>query len=265
MSSSPLLLLHICGGGIGLLSGAVAMTFRKGSSGHRVAGNVFFVSMLCMAGAGAYMALMRSETGNVFGGILAFYLVATGWAAVIRREGETGIFEWVAFVAALALGAVIMTFGIEAAMSPTGTKVGIPAGMHFFFGSMALLAAAGDLRMLLRGGVFGVQRIARHLWRMCFALFAASGSLFLARPHLFPVFMRKTGMLFLLGILPLLLMIFWLVRVHFKNAFKRIAASYPAHADRGELRGQTLTGRTSPGRASTGRTSRTSPSGLTVS
>jgi hypothetical protein len=82
---------------------------------------------------------------------------------------------------------------------------------------------------------------------------------------LFPVFMRKTGMLFLLGILPLLLMIFWLVRVRFKNAFKKIAASYPAHADRGELRGQTLTGRTSPGRASTGRTSRTSPSGLTVS
>jgi hypothetical protein len=36
-----------------------------------------------------------------------------------------------------------------------------------------LLAAAGDLRMLLRGGLFGAQRIARHLWRMCFGLFIA--------------------------------------------------------------------------------------------
>jgi len=221
MSSSPLLLLHICGGGIGLLSGAVAMTFRKGSRGHRVAGNVFFVSMLSMAGAGAYMALMRSETGNVFGGVLAFYLVATGWMTVIRKEGQTGIFEWVAFLAALAVGTVIVTFGIEAAMSPTGTKVGIPAGMHFFFGFLALLAAAGDIRMLLRGGIFGVPRIARHLWRMCFALFAASASLFLARPHLFPVFMRKTGVLFVLAILPLLLMIFWLVRVRFAKAYKK--------------------------------------------
>jgi hypothetical protein len=252
MSSSPLLLLHICGGGIGLLSGAVAMTFRKGSRGHRVAGNVFFVSMLCMAGAGAYMALMRSETGTVLGGVLAFYLVATGWMTVIRREGETGIFDWVAFLAALAVGAVIVTFGIEAAMSPTGTKAGIPAGMHFFFGFLALLAAAGDLRMLRRGGIFGVQRIARHLWRMCFALFAASASLFLSRPHLFPAFMRTSGMLFLLGVLPLVLMIFWLVRVRFKNVFKKIVSSYRAEADRGELRGQTLTGRTS----------RTSPSGL---
>ncbi|HKN22827.1 MAG TPA: hypothetical protein VJX73_15490 [Terracidiphilus sp.] len=177
--------------------------------------------MLSMAGAGAYMALMRSETGNVFGGVLAFYLVATGWMTVIRKEGQTGIFEWVAFLAALAVGTVIVTFGIEAAMSPTGTKVGIPAGMHFFFGFLALLAAAGDIRMLLRGGIFGVPRIARHLWRMCFALFAASASLFLARPHLFPVFMRKTGVLFLLGILPLVLMIFWLVRVRFAKAYKK--------------------------------------------
>ena len=131
MSSSPLLLVHICGGGIGLLSGAVAMTFRKGTRGHRVAGNVFFVSMLCMAGAGAYMALTRSETGNVLGGVLAFYLVATGWMTVIRREGETGIFDWVAFLAALAVGAVIVTFGIEAAMSPTGTKAGHTGGHAF--------------------------------------------------------------------------------------------------------------------------------------
>ena len=152
MSSSPLLLVHICGGGIGLLSGAVAMTFRKGSRGHRVAGNVFFVSMLCMAGAGAYMALMRSETGNVFGGVLAFYLVATGWATVMRKEGETGIFEWVAFVAALALGAVIMTFGIEAAMSQTWTKVGIPAGMHFFFGAMALWQPQGTFACCCAAG-----------------------------------------------------------------------------------------------------------------
>jgi hypothetical protein len=50
---------------------------------------------------------------------------------------------------------------------------------------------------------------------MCFGWFIASGSLFLARPHLFPVFMRKTGALVLLGILPLILMIFWLFRVRF--------------------------------------------------
>ena len=69
----------------------------QGLSGHRVAGNVFFVSMLGMSSAGLYMALMKSQMGNVFGGALTFYLVATAWATARRREGETGIFDWIGF------------------------------------------------------------------------------------------------------------------------------------------------------------------------
>jgi len=240
MSSSPLLLLHICGGGIGLLSGAVAMSFRKGSRWHGVAGNVFFISMLTMSAAGAYMALMKSQMSNVFGGVLTFYMVATAWVTAKRRDGGTGIFDWVALLAVLTVGAVIVTFGVEAARSETGAKAGVPAGMYFFLGSIALLAAAGDMRMLLRGGVFGVQRITRHLWRMCFAWFVASASLFLSRPHLFPVLLRKTGALFFLGILPLLLLVFWLVRVRFKKAFKITAKPLPAGEGRGGFSGQAL-------------------------
>jgi fatty acid desaturase len=73
--------------------------------------------------------------------------------------------------------------------------------------------------MLLRQGISGGQRVARHLWRMCFALFIAAASIFLARQQLFPGLLRKTGVLFLLSLLPLLLMIFWLVRVLFTRAF----------------------------------------------
>ncbi|MGA9508210.1 MAG: hypothetical protein WBV55_06130 [Candidatus Sulfotelmatobacter sp.] len=55
---------------------------------------------------------------------------------------------------------------------------------------------------------------------MCFALFIAAASIFLARQQLFPALMRKTGTLVFLSILPLLLMIFWLVRVRLTNAYK---------------------------------------------
>ncbi len=116
-----------------------------------------------------------------------------------------------------------MTFGVEAASSPTGSKDGLPAGIYFFLGSAALLSAAGDIRMMVGGGVSGAQRIARHLWRMSFALFVASASIFLSRPHLFPAILRRTHVLVLLGILPLVLMIFWLFRVRFTNAYKRMS------------------------------------------
>jgi hypothetical protein len=88
------------------------------------------------------------------------------------------------------------------------------------FGGLALMMGGLDLRVILRGGVTGAARVARHLWRMCFALFIAASSIFLARQQLFPAFMRKTGALVFLSFLPLLLMIFWVIRVHFKNAYK---------------------------------------------
>jgi len=49
---------------------------------------------------------------------------------------------------------------------------------------------------------------------------AAAASIFLARAHLFPAFMRKTGMLAVLSFLPLALLIFWMIRVRLVNAVK---------------------------------------------
>ncbi len=225
----PILIIHICAGLLGLLSGAAAMSFRKGSHRHRMAGNVFFISMLSMAAAATYLAFMKHQMNNVFGGVLTFYLVATAWVTARRRDGETGIFDWSALLVALAVGAAIVTYGFEVANSPTGPKDGIPVGMYFFLGSVALLAAAGDLRMLVRGGLFGAHRIARHLWRMCFGLFIATGSFFIGQQQVFPPFLRKTNVLFLPAILPLILMTFWLCRVSFTNAYKR--KSVPSSGD----------------------------------
>lgn len=228
MHYSPLLVLHIGAGISSLLAGAAALSFRKGSHWHGVSGNIFFVSMLTMSSAGVYMASMKSEMSNVFGGTLTFYMVATGWMTARRRTPGTGIFDRVALLLALVLGAVIVTFGVEAARSPAGTKDGIPAGIYFFLGSIALLSAAGDIRMLLRGGISGTKRLVRHLWRMCFGLYIASASLFLARPHLFPAILRKTYVITLLGVLPLILMIFWLIRVRLKPPATRRKSPGPS-------------------------------------
>ena len=75
--------------------------------------------------------------------------------------------------------------------------------------------------MLVRRGIVGSQRLARHLWRMCFALFIAAASIFLARQQVFPALLQKIGVLFLLSFLPLMLMVFWLFRVRFAKGYKR--------------------------------------------
>ena len=235
---SPLLLLHIIAGTLGMLSGFVAVFLRKGSRQHGRAGNVFVIAMLCLSSTGVFLAIMKSQPGNILGGTLTFYLVATAWMTARRRDGEPGIFDWGALLVVLGVAAVEVTCGLEAAMSPTGLKYDYPPWPYFLLGSVAVLATAGDIRMLVRGGISGRHRIARHLWRMCFALFIAAASIFMARQQVFPDLLRKTGVLLFLSFLPLMLMIFWLVRVRFVNAYKRmsIPTSGDAHSVQPGLR-----------------------------
>jgi len=218
---SVLLPLHIIAGTLGMLSGFVAVFLRKGSRQHALAGKIFVIAMMALSVSGVYLALMKSQPGNVLGGTLTFYLVATAWLTARGSEQKTGIFDWSAFLVILAVGVIEVTCGLEAAASQTGLKYGYPPGPYLFMGSVALLAATGDIRMLVRGGISGTQRISRHLWRMCFALFVAAASIFLARQHLFPAFMRKSGALVFLSMLPLLLLIFWFVRVRLANVWER--------------------------------------------
>ena len=131
---------------------------------------------------------------------------------------RTGIFDLVALLVALTVGTACITYGFKTAHGQTHD--GVPAGMDFFLGFVILLAAGGDIRMLVRGGISGAQRIARHLWRMCFGLFVASGSFFLGRQRIFPEFVRKSNVLIFLTILPLILLIFWLIRVRFTNLYR---------------------------------------------
>jgi hypothetical protein len=220
MSVSPILVLHITGGTVGLLSGFPAMFLRKGSRSHSAAGIIFAISMLIMAACGTYLAVQKSQSGNIVGGLTTFYLISTAWLTVRRREPQTGLLNWLAFLLALALGGVILFAGVEKLRDPAAFHDGVPPGMNFFMGSILLLAATGDIRMILRAGISGAQRLTRHLWRMCFGVFIAAGSIFLARPHLFPMIIRKSGVLLFLTALPFLVMIFWLLRVRFAKRSK---------------------------------------------
>src|SRR5215468_406232 len=124
MHYSPLLLVHICGGTAGLLSGTAAMSFRKGSHRHVLAGRVFVASMLTMAVAAVYLAILKHQPNNIGGGILTFYLIGTAWLTARRRDGEVSRFDWVALLIPLAIGILGWKNGMDALRGPTGEKYG---------------------------------------------------------------------------------------------------------------------------------------------
>jgi hypothetical protein len=225
---TPFTWIHIAGGTLGLVSGAAALSLRKGSRPHALAGTLFFGSMLVLGGTGAAIAAVKPERITAAIGILTCYLVATSWAAARRRDGRAGRFEALALAVALACAAALLAFGVQAL--PTGRLDSLPPQPAFAFAGLAALAAALDLNFILRGGVSGRQRIARHLWRMCAALLIAAFSFFLGQQKVMPLAWQGSPLLFVPPLAVLAAMLFWIVRVRFARAFRRPAASYGAPA-----------------------------------
>ena len=203
-------LAHIFAALLAVTAGAVAMAASKGERLHRECGMVFVCTMLIMSGTGAVMAVFVPAKGSVIGGVLTFYLVSTAFLTVrcpvesVRRL-LTGF-----LLVAYATGVFAIRFGFEALGGANGKE---PPAAYFVFGAVALIAALLDSRRLMAGSIEGAHRLARHLWRMGFAMFIATASLFLGQTRLFPVAPRKSGLLWIPVLLVVLFTIYWLVRV----------------------------------------------------
>ena len=218
----PLLVFHITAGVLAMIAGAAAMSFSKGSRWHAKAGNTFVVSMLTMAAAATFLAYMKHQPNNLFGALVTIYLVATAWATARRRDGETGILDWIGFLFALTMGGLSVFHGFLKMAGREALDPDTYPFMQLFMGSIILLAAFGDLRMLVRG-ISGKRRIARHLWRMCYGWFIATGSFFLGQQQVFPAWLRGSPALIVPALLPLVLLIFWMIRVRFNSVYKKMA------------------------------------------
>ncbi|HKE26149.1 MAG TPA: hypothetical protein VKB88_27520 [Bryobacteraceae bacterium] len=83
-----------------------------------------------------------------------------------------------ALVVGLALSVIEIVLAFKALTGSGGMINGVPFFMLFFLAGVTALAVIGDVRVMRTAKLRGPRRLARHLWRMCFALFIAAGSFF---------------------------------------------------------------------------------------
>lgn len=219
MAISAVLMVHVAAGGVGLATGAAALAVRKGERLHRALGLGFVVSMLTMTSLGTAMAVGMAEPMAIVPGLTTFYLVATAWGAVRRPAGQAGRLDSLAFWFAVAV--VLLGLVLGAGSSPP-VRVTL-----LVFSALAAFAAWQDRRMIVRGGLVGSERIARHLWRMCAALAIAGFSFFLGQQDELPAAIRGPH----LALPPLAVlgaMVYWLVRVRRPPAPRQPASVAPA-------------------------------------
>ncbi|MFS8064630.1 MAG: hypothetical protein ACMG5Z_08570 [Luteimonas sp.] len=207
-------LIHIIAGVLALVSGFVALYALKGGNLHRRSGTLFAYAMLVLTSTGALMATFVSPNrGNVVAGVLTFYLVSTSLLTVRRTVEGSRRLVTAFMLVALVAGAYAFGLALEALHSASGTVDKIPAAPLFMFGTIGLLAAALDARMLLAGRIEGAHRLARHLWRMGYAMWIATLSFFLGQAKLFPGPVRESGLLAVPVVVVAVTLLYWLGRV----------------------------------------------------
>ena len=216
-----LLPIHIAAGGLAMVLGAVALAVKKGGTIHRRSGMLFVYAMLALGFSASILALRNGPTdGNLVAGLMTAYFVGTALTTVRPASPWTRRIDVAALavIVVVALGSIVG--GVKAINSPLLSPGGVPfrtiGVMSLILATVMLLAAAGDVRILRSGMPRGGPRLARHLWRMCFALFIAAGSFFSIRERVAKILpepftsgpMRALPILLLFGA-----MFYWLWRV----------------------------------------------------
>jgi uncharacterized membrane protein len=210
--------IHIIAGLIALGAGAGALYAVKGSPLHRKSGMWFVIAMTVMASTAVVMAtFIAPNRVNVMAGLLTLYLVITALLTVRRPVEQTRGLLTGLMLAGLLLGIYACDLGMEAMNNPNGLVDKVPAPPLFMFALVGIAGALLDARLLWAGSIHGRHRLARHLWRMGYAMFIATASFFLGQAKFFPQPIRASGVLALPVLALVLVMLYSLVRVFYQR------------------------------------------------
>ena len=181
MYMSLVIALHTLTGIAIVSSGAIALLFSKGSSQHRLAGQIFASLMLMMGPivvAGAWLAPGSVSTLGILFVIFIAYLVVSAWSTIRRTDHPLVPLDIAAPVVALCISIACLYMGLHALSTSNIGEDLPPREAYFFFAALAFVTMLLDINNIRQGGVRGKHRIVRHVWRMNCALFFATSSIF---------------------------------------------------------------------------------------
>lgn len=223
------LIVHISAGSIALVSGYIALYATKGARVHRRMGMVFVYAMFTMCTMGLFLAISRNAAPgiNIPAAMITGSLVITGLTTVRPVSPLTRRLDLFATLVTLSVGLVNVTYAIQA-FANGGTRNGIPAFPFVLFGTAGMLATIGDVRIMRSGPLRGARRVARHLWRMSFALLVAALSFFIGQAKVIPKPIRIMPLLAVPLLAVIVTMFYWLWRVRIRHSLRGLIQTHTA-------------------------------------
>lgn len=111
------LVLHISGGGIALISGALAMYYEKGAKSHRLAGKFFFWGMTLACSLGIVLSILHPNIFLFLIAIFSYQMTATGYRSLKLKALYKGtlkpqLIDWLIGLLPAIFNLVIIVWGI---------------------------------------------------------------------------------------------------------------------------------------------------------
>ncbi len=149
------LILHIIAGMSALVCGLIALLLRKGSSGHKLNGNIFFYSMMGVAITALFISAFKSNDFLFYIGLFSLFMTLSGKRAIQNKTSTPGKID-----------ILILILGL-------GTGIWMLAEANIVlrvFGGLSLLLALGDLNVYYKVyrkiSIHGNTWLIRHIRHM---------------------------------------------------------------------------------------------------
>lgn len=171
-----LIILHIAGGTIGLISGTIAAVVIKGKKTHLLNGKIFFYAMLVTALSALVISNLPGHHSIFLFAVGGFtlYMIFSGYRAVWlkRNFGKSMLaLSWIDYaiaVFALVFGVFLIVLSIKGLLD--GNMFGSVPGV---FGFICLAYAYLDYKLLFKKVTVKQSWMANHISRMMGAMIAS--------------------------------------------------------------------------------------------
>src|SRR5688572_8723980 len=119
---NTLLLIHIVGGSVGLLTGSFNLFRKKGDKKHRTIGKIFVCSMLMAGISSLILAVWHPNYFLFIVGIFTLYMIATGnryiYLKLLGKNQKPTAGDWAITLLMLLCGVLFIVLGINLIFRP---------------------------------------------------------------------------------------------------------------------------------------------------
>jgi uncharacterized membrane protein len=142
---SLMLVLHITGGTIALLSGLLAMLSFKGSKVHRTAGKIYFWGMTAVFVGAVIVAIGHRQDFLLMVGFFSYYMTVRGYRILSLKKLDQGqkaaMLDWIIISISGIFIVTLLGWGVWGMLNGEGMAI-----VAFVFGVIGASFLIGDVR-----------------------------------------------------------------------------------------------------------------------